>query len=364
MINKLVTLFLILLCMASCGKNYVYRIEGKLSNLEDQTIYVVFEREDYRVVDTVVCEKPGQFVIDQMHEGFNSANLFLENRTELITLYLEPNTKISISGDARYPLLLNIKNGRINEQLVAMRKSMSGLLKEYTDLKRQLSQSDNSIEETEIAAQVSNIYIQIIENVVEYIKDNPDKEASVILIERYFAEPDDTRKMDELLALLSPELKAFYLMRELEQYSSRSKRTAIGAEAPGFDVRNIYGQPVSLDNYKDHYLLLAFTAPWCDMCQTEDLFLDKVASNYPKDKVDILLISLDNNPQEVRNVLVKDSIEWNLVTDSAGQASMLFDLYNVSALPRCFLIDEERTILMKTDNGLEIEQTLEKLFTE
>jgi PAS domain S-box-containing protein len=107
--------------------------------------------------------------------------------------------------------------------------------------------------------------------------------------------------------------------------------------------------------------LLAFTAPWCDMCQTEDLYLDEVAMKYPKEKVDMLLVSLDDDQAEVRKVLAKDSIGWNLVTDSAGQAAMLVDLYNVSALPRCFLIDEEGKIILKTDNGVEIKQTLEKL---
>ena len=82
---------------------------------------------------------------------------------------------------------------------------------------------------------------------------------------------------------------------------------------------------------------------------------------YPKDKLDMLLISLDEDSKEVRQVLAKDSIAWNLVTDSAGQATMLVDLYNVSALPRCFLIDEEGKIVLRTDNGVEIQQTLEKL---
>ena len=66
---------------------------------------------------------------------------------------------------------------------------------------------------------------------------------------------------------------------------------------------------------------------------------------YPKEKVDMLLVSLDDDQAEVRKVLAKDSIGWNLVTDSAGQAAMLVDLYNVSALPRCFLIDEEGKII-------------------
>ena len=62
---------------------------------------------------------------------------------------------------------------------------------------------------------------------------------------------------------------------------------------------------------------------------------------YPSKKLSILLISLDNDQKQVRNALKNDSIRWNLVTDSAGQATNLIDLYNVSALPRCFLIDEE-----------------------
>jgi hypothetical protein len=44
-------------------------------------------------------------------------------------------------------------------------------------------------------------------------------------------------------------LKDFYLVKELEQYSARAKRTALGAEAPDFSVRNIYGNTVSLDSF-------------------------------------------------------------------------------------------------------------------
>jgi peroxiredoxin len=82
---------------------------------------------------------------------------------------------------------------------------------------------------------------------------------------------------------------------------------------------------------------------------------------YPKEKLEMLLISLDDKQDKVRQVLAKDSIAWNLITDSAGQATMLVDLYNVSALPRCFLIDEEGKIVLRTDNGIEIEQVLKEL---
>lgn len=358
----------ILLSLVSCGGNVAYQIEGKLTNLEDQTVYAVFENEDIKVVDTITCEKPGQFLIQQKQGDFREVTLFFEGKTRWVTAFLEGEGKITISGDINYPTLLKVKGGRINDRLSSMKKELAPLLKERADLARKLhgdKQNRDSvniaIEDTDIASRLANIHYLLEEKVTDLVKKNSKEEASVVLIQTYFMRPDDTRQMDELLAVLDPKLKDFYLVPKLEEYSTRAKRTALGAEAPDFKVKNIYGKPVSLDSFSKKYLLLAFTAPWCDMCQTEDLYLDKVAMKYPKDKLDMLLISLDEDSKEVRQVLAKDSIAWNLVTDSAGQATMLVDLYNVSALPRCFLIDEEGKIVLRTDNGVEIQQTLEKL---
>ena len=311
MIRRLLLVVGIIVSLSSCGGDIAYRIEGKLTNLEDQTLYAVFENEDIKVVDTVTCGKPGEFLIEKKQGDFREVTIFFADKMHWVTAYRE-----------------NL---------------------------------NSSIEEADMASRLANVNHLLSEEAAAAIKKYPDEEASVVLIQHYFNHPDDTRQMDELLAVLNPKLNDFYLVRKLQEYSTRAKRTALGAEAPGFNVKNIYGTPVSLDSFPKKYLLLAFTAPWCDMCQTEDLYLDEVAMKYPKEKVDMLLVSLDDDQAEVRKVLAKDSIGWNLVTDSAGQAAMLVDLYNVSALPRCFLIDEEGKIILKTDNGVEIKQTLEKL---
>lgn len=364
MIKRLLLFFGVVLFLSSCGGDVPYRIEGKLSNLEDETLYAVFENDSYKVVDTITCEKPGQFSIKRSEGDFNTVTIFFDHKKRWATAYLIPGEKVTITGDALYPALLQVKGGRINDQLTVFRKSVNPLLKEQADLINILnnkSNHTNTIEETDIPSRLTNVTHSLSERAQAYIQEHPDEEASAVLLQYFFMNPDDTRKMDELLAVLSPKLKDFYLIRKLQEYSAKAQRTSLGAEAPGFNVKNIYGHTVSLDSFPKRYLLLAFTAPWCDMCQTEDLLLDKVAMKYPKDKVEMLLVSLDDDPKEVRKLLAKDSIDWNLVTDSAGQATMLVDLYNVNALPRCFLIDEDGKIIMKTDNGLEIQQTLEKL---
>jgi peroxiredoxin len=342
----------------------VYQIDGKFTNLEDQTIYAVFESEDKNVVDTVICTKPGQFKIEQNQTGFHQVTLFFDGRTSWFTVFLEPGVKVTVTGDLHYPTMFQAKGGRLNNELSSIRKKVAPLLKEQADLFKSLNAISSPGEGSELTSRLANVRHQLSEQSLAYIREHPDEAASVVLIKTFFADPDDTRRLDELLILLDPKLKDFFLVKDLEQYSARAKRTALGAEAPNFTVKNIYGFPVSLDSFPRKYLLLTFTAPWCDMCHTDDLYLDEIHGKYPKEQLEQLLISLDDDMQGVREVLKKDSIIWNLVTDSAGQATMLVDLYNVSALPRCFLIDDEGRIILKTENGVEVKQTLERLIKQ
>lgn len=346
--------------LSSCGGDAVYQIDGKLSNLEDLLIYAVFESEDRSLVDSVTCHKPGQFKIIQNQTDFNQVTLFFENRTCWFTIYLEPDEKVTLTGDIKFPNLLQAKGGQLNNELSAIRKKITPLLKEREDLLN--IQKINPLDPNDVTSRLANVNHQLNEQALAYIQDHPDETASVVLIKTFLINPDDTRQLDELLITLSPELKDFYLVKELEQYSTRAKRTSLGAEAPNFTVKNIYGESVSLDSFPQKCLLLTFTAPWCDMCQTDKLYLDEIDKKYPEEQLEQLLVSLDDDMPTLRELLKQDSIHWNLVTDSAGQATMMVDLYNVSALPRCFLIDEQGKIILKTENGIEIKQTLEHLF--
>ena len=355
----------LILVLTSCGKDYTFRIKGKLSSLNEPTIYAVFENDLEKKVDTIQCDEHGSFDLKEPMGGFHTATLFFEEKGYWTTIYLEPGVTVEIEGDAHVPDMLRVQGGTINNQLGDFKKKQAALWQEMSELTQRLNDVQNNSEDlTEVTARLADVNLRLSEAAMTYIKAHPDEEVSVVLIDLFFSDPDDTRKIDELLALLDPKLKDYYLTKALEQFSSRAKRIALGAEAPDFSVKNIYGQSVCLDSFPDRYLLLAFTAPWCDRCQTEDLALDKISAQYAKEKLSILLVSLDDQPETVRKMVAKDQVAWNVVTDSAGQAMQLIDLYNVSALPRCFLIDEEKCILMKTDNEVELRQTLQKIFEE
>ncbi len=363
MINRIVVVLFALLFMVSCGKKSVFQLEGNLSNLKNQTIYAVFEGSDKKLTDTITCQKNGRFEIKQEQADYLSVTLYFENKSVWLTVYPEDGEKVTLSGDISVPELIEIKGGETNEKLSAFYKNHTTLLKERAQLIEKLHMPSDSLltDESTTTTKLINIDHQLQEKAESFIRKNPAEKASVILMYRFFRDSDDTRLLEEFIPLLDSSLKDFFLFKELESFVARAKRTAIGVEAPGFDLVNIYNQPVSLDSFSNRYLLLSFTAPWCEMCQADNLYLDEIKREFPAEKVDMLLISLDTDQAAVKKVLETDTIKWNLVTDSAGQGTSMLELYNVNALPRCFLIDNEGKIILKTDNGLEVKKVLEQI---
>lgn len=363
MYKYIIGIIAVLLGFTACSDKVAYQIEGKIFNLKDPTIYVVFENESGKLIDTLTCKTDGKFEIKEKEGNYNTATLFLENRTQWSTIFLEKGKKVKISGDAQYTNLFHIKGGSdINGKLSDMRNASINLWKEQSDLIRKIEKSaSNPIEESDLMAKLTNVNHQLEEQAVTYIKKHPDEAVSLALIQYFFTNPDDTREVDELLALISSDLREHYIYKSLEEYSERAKRTSIGAEAPTFKVKNLHGKEVNLANISGRYILLAFSAPWCEMEKPGEPYLNQIAAKYLSEDLNMIVITLDENSDKVRHLVKKDSIQWNLVTDSAGQASALIDLYNVSELPSCYLIDQDKKILLKTENNLEIRDTLEEL---
>ena len=81
--------------------------------------------------------------------------------------------------------------------MTAFKKKIAPLLTELTNLSNSLNSKDlnDTIEETDIAARLANVNMQLSEEAIRYVKENPDEEASRCLDSIFFSDPDDTRKL-------------------------------------------------------------------------------------------------------------------------------------------------------------------------
>jgi len=350
----------ILSLLVSCDNTNSYKIDGLLSNLEVDTLFVVFESPDLILIDTVECNEKGQFnVFKEQLDDLQTITFYYNNREQHFTVYPETGKPVKVKGDACYPQLIQIKGGRINDKLFQFKKKVMPLLKELADIQR--TNQENKSFAGEETMQLPNLNFQIRNAVQDFITKNPEEEASAVLISEFFTHPDEIEQTEDLLQILSPELNDFYIVKFLWKEIEKAKTTKAGSKAPDFEVTNIYGETFTIDSFANKYFILAFTALWCEMCQTEVMMLDNITAQYSKDSLEILLISLDDELEDVREMIRQDSVQWNLVADSAGQSIQLFDVYNVNSLPKCFLIDKDGTIMLNTTNGKELQQMVDEL---
>lgn len=359
--KKQLLLGCILSLLFSCKEDISYQVKIKLSNLDPQPIYAVFESFDKKQVDTLSYENTKELIIKQNEADFQTLTIFFNNQQQWITVYLEPQKKMLITGDATDPLSIEVKGGRINDRLSEFRKKITPLLKEQQTLLASENNNGQHNENGDHISQLANITHELHFEAEAFIKKYPEEEASAILIKDLFFDLDNPNQMDQLLAELSPDLDDFYVVKDLKSITERAKRTMIGATAPAFKVENIQGELFTDKSFRNRYFIIAFTALWCDMCQTEELLLDEVVSTYPEDSLAVLLISLDEHPEDVRQAIKNDPIQWNIVTDTIGQAVEMLDLYNVNVLPKCFLIDPSGKIMLKTENGNELKLAIDTL---
>lgn len=123
-----------------------------------------------------------------------------------------------------------------------------------------------------------------------------------------------------------------------EQY----RRMAIGRTAPDITIHN----GTSLSALGTPYQLVVFGASWCPMCTEE---YPKLTSAYRslKEKYDIevVYVSLDEE-KEAFQAFYADA-PFAMVYDGKGWQTQSAVDYHVYATPSMFLLDQERTILLK-----------------
>ncbi|MDR1335674.1 MAG: AhpC/TSA family protein [Tannerella sp.] len=366
MLKKILTLLAgSLLCVLfSCTEEAVYSVKVRLDNLEGKEVYAVFEADDMKRIDTLSAPGGNEFTLTEMEESFHSLTLYFENPAQWITVYLEPHRRITVTGDLLYPRLAKVKGGKINDLLTEFREKSSALLKEQTDLLNIIDSPQEGQNAGKYVSRLTNIHHELGLLADAFIRKHPADGASAVLIGEYFSNPETPLLTEEYLNLLNPELDGFHAVKRLRETVEKAKRTVAGAKAPEFAVTNLDGISFRPDSFAGRYFILAFVSSWADGCQTDELLLDEIQSAWTPEKVEVMVVSLDEDPQPVRELIRKDSVAWNVVIDSAGEAIGLMDLYNVNIIPRCYLVDGEGAILLKTENGIELKRVLEELMNK
>ncbi|MCL2649754.1 MAG: AhpC/TSA family protein [Candidatus Azobacteroides sp.] len=351
-------IFLFIIIFSSCKNNSnTYHIEGKIKNLTASELYVVTGAQDSLKVDTIFSNKEGRFSFKIQSDSLSPVIIYLEKGKIWMTVWPEDKHKITLSGDAVYPELILVKGGGINDLLSKFKEENYDIIKERRDLidrKSALEKIDTSTVDMDNKHQYSSKILNLnytLKNKAEnFIVANPEAFASVVLFHDYlmaWGEPQEALKYLGYIKGKATETQLYKdVLRDLNDMVMKIERASVGSKAPDFSVLAINEKDtINLDTFKDRYLLLSFTASWCEFCCDDYKELAQIRKEIGKNQLGILVIALDRDKMIWKKLVEKEKLDWKYSVDTLEWLSPIADLYNIGEIPANVLIDKNRIVV-------------------
>lgn len=124
--------------------------------------------------------------------------------------------------------------------------------------------------------------------------------------------------------------------------SQRSANTLVNQPAPYFELFDMDGNPVTLDDYKGKTLFLNFWQTTCPPCVRELPAFAQFAEETADDNIAVLAVNFDETSEQIRTFFAQYDIVG--VPVALDPTSDVRRTYGVRDIPVTFVIDGEGTI--------------------
>ena len=110
--------------------------------------------------------------------------------------------------------------------------------------------------------------------------------------------------------------------------------TKIGDLAPGFTLKNLQGESISLSDFRGKVIILDFWASWCRPCRYSMPHLNEIGQRYQDEGLVVVAVSLDPNMADISNFLEENGFtDLVVLWKSPTAAQAVKNLYGVSGIP-------------------------------
>jgi peroxiredoxin len=168
--------------------------------------------------------------------------------------------------------------------------------------------------------------------------------------------------IDTLYAQLTPKVKKSALGKDLAEQIVALKRVNIGGTAPDITLADTAGNTISLASLRGKYVLLDFWASWCGPCRKEFPNVKAIYDEYRDKGFEIYAVSLDDKRGLWTNAIVKNELGWLHVSSLEGWKCPVAKLYNVTGIPKMYLLDKDGVIVAQDLRGEELRAKVASFF--
>lgn len=350
---------------ASCSvPDGQYKVSGKLENVKDTIFFAARESGDSLHVDTVRVDKKGEFSFSGSVDTLTVISLYFKESAASPYILVDKGWKVEMKGDITYPDLIQTKGGDINNDLTKFKNDNITLLKSRSVLIQQKADQSPVKSDTVASKQqileLKNVNFELLNLASDYVKNNPTKIASVILINNFFKSEETLERLTTALNQLRGPAYDFPLAVQLREYKDKISKSSVGSYAPAFVLDDVKGKKQRLSDYRGKYVLLSFVSTTCGLCREMQPIVAKEYDILKREKMNIEFISVIKDVEEspLTDSDIK-AMKWVVLPEFGGWASVIFEDYNIKELPYSILVSKDGKILERNVTMFNLKNRLE-----
>lgn len=128
-------------------------------------------------------------------------------------------------------------------------------------------------------------------------------------------------------------------------------RVSPGVAAPAFTGSDVEGNSLSLAQLRGRVVYLNFWASWCGACLKKMEIFDGYADELQRLGIEIVNISIDENPANWRASLAERGFKGRNLLASSGRERNIAVAYGVEAVPQYFIVSKNGTFADKAPDS-------------
>ncbi len=185
----------------------------------------------------------------------------------------------------------------------------------------------------------------------------------------FYKETDD-QKYDLCFQQLERDYGSSYAAQYAQKRHRKNRNVAVGKPVPDFALSDVLqpDQLVKNEDLKGKLYLMDFWATWCGPCLGELPNLKRVYDTFPRERFEILSVSLDENIKTVRRFLDKGTYEMPWLNTHAGGdiKGEVASTFEILGIPAMVLVDERGMIVATGEElrGKRLAGTIEKFLAK
>lgn len=153
------------------------------------------------------------------------------------------------------------------------------------------------------------------------------------------------------------------LIKEVDDAYDKYLDVTERAEAPDLQLVTADGRPIYLKDFRGKVVYISFWASWCQPCISNFTKYAEVRNRLNTEGVVLLNISIDEQPEQFRNALVRLNLRGLNVQPMDISATKR--LYNLYAIPSYFIVDKQGKFTHLSDKeGRDVILEFKKLLAE